>query len=157
MGIIVPAFAQTYQDTHLFVNGVEIPLSLSNPELSTISTGQVYGTIHISEPETINCTLVNCVSSVETDTAFGGWVAKVSGTMVTKETSEIQIVNSQGVITYTIVLLPEQKQITAPDSGVFGVAMPSIPYYVYVVVTVVGVAIILIVWRNREVGQITRL
>ena len=114
LGIFQDAQAQTYQDTRLSVNGIEVPVGMGNPELSTIPVGQVYGTIRISEPETVSCNLENCVSSIETDKTFGGWIAKVSGTMGNL-TSEIQLVNSEGSITYTIILLPEQKQIVTPE------------------------------------------
>lgn len=133
--------AQTYQDIHLTVNGVEQVVGTANPELSTIPQGEVYATIHLDQPETISCTLQQCVSQIDTDTTFGGWQAKIKGTMQ-NQTAEIQLVNSHGVVTYTMVLMPEEKQAVTQNTQKTSV---SIPYINSVPEWWIGVGVVLLV------------
>jgi len=75
-------------------------------------------------------------------------------------TSEIQLVNSQGQATYTIVMMPEQKNVVAQvqDPSPFGLPqMPNIPYEAYAV-GIGMVALALAIWaRGKKVGTFTRI
>lgn len=149
--------AQPYQETHLSVNGVEQAIGTGQVQILKIQSGQVYSTIHIEEPETISCTLINCVASVQVDNTFGGYVAKISGTK-TNETSQIQLVNSQGAVTYTIVMETEQKQVVAQDPpSPFGLQIPEVPNFVWVIFGIVGVIAVLLWNRSRGVGKIVTI
>ncbi|MDE1816581.1 MAG: hypothetical protein KGI11_08490 [Thaumarchaeota archaeon] len=100
------ASAQQYSDVTLEVNDRPIALSIGNPALTTIPSGnEVYATIHLDQPMQIACSLTNCVKSVETDTTYGGWLAIVRGSMP-NDTAEIQTINGQGIPTYTILMQP---------------------------------------------------
>lgn len=148
--------AQPYQETHLFVNGVEQMVGTNDPQIENISSGQVYSTISIPEQESISCTLQNCVTSLQPDNTFGGYIAKISGTMV-NQTSQIQLVNPQGQITYTIVMMPEQKQIVTQDLQTsLGIQMPEIPMFVFGIV-VVGLIGLLLYMKSRGVGKIVTI
>ncbi len=111
VAIAIPYFigsvwAQEYQDVSLQVNGKQIPISIGNPALTSIpAEAQVYTTIHLAEPESISCTLSNCVSSLVVDNTFGGYSAKISGVME-NQTAEIQTINGQGIPAYTILMQP---------------------------------------------------
>lgn len=152
------ASAQPYQEIHLSVNGMEVPIGTGQVQVLKIPSGQVYSTIHIEEPETISCTLQNCVTSVQQDATFGGFVAKISGTK-TNETSEIQLVNSQSSVTYTIVMEVEPKQIVAQDpTSPFGMQIPEIPNFVLIgIVGVVGIVGLLLWNKSRGVGKIVSI
>jgi hypothetical protein len=148
--------AQTYQDIHLSVNGLEQLVGTANPELSTIPRGEVYATIHLDQPETISCSLKECVSQIDTDATFGGWQAKIKGTMG-NQTAEIQLVNSQGVVEYTIILMPEKVQVTQNENRIGIPQMPNVPYEAYGIgigLVILGVAIYA---RGRKIGTITRI
>lgn len=146
------AEAQTYQEIHLSVNGAEQVVGTANPELSTIPQGDVYATIHLGQPETISCSLQQCVSQIETDTTFGGWQAKVKGTME-NQTAEIQLVNSQGAITYSMVLMPEKKQAVAQNTQEASVNIPyinSVPEWWIGVGVIVLVAMLVLATRHLK-------
>ena len=150
--------AQPYQEIHLSVNGVEVPIGTGQVQVLKIPNGQVFSTIHIEEPETISCTLQNCVTSVQVDNTFGGYVAKISGTM-TNQTSQIQLVNSQGTITYTIVMEMEQKQIVTQSqpNNPFGIQIPEVPTLVWGIVGVSGIVGLLLWNKSRGVGKIVTI
>lgn len=151
-------FAQAQPDTKLFVNGAEQIVGTGNPQILKIQSGQVFSTIHIEQPDTISCTLENCVASVQVDNTFGGFVAKISGTK-TNETSEIQLINSQGAVTYTIVMETEQKQIVTQDpQSQFSIKMPDqIPIFVWGIFGIVGVIAVLLWNKSRGVGKIVTI
>ena len=149
--------AQAQPDSKLFVNGAEQIVGTGNPQILKIQSGQIYSTIHIEEPETISCTLENCVASVQVDNTFGGYVAKVSGTM-TNQTSQIQLVNSQGQVTYTIVMETEQKQVVTQDpQSTFGIQIPQVPNFVWVIFGVVGVIAVLLWSKSRGMDKIVAI
>ena len=151
------AQAQPYQETHLFVNGVEQNVGTENPQIIKISSGQVYSTISIPEQESVSCTLLNCVTSVQPDITYGGYTAKISGIM-TNQTNQIQLVSQQGQVTYTIVLMPsEPKQVTQDPQTPFGIQMPEIPMVVFVIVGVVGLVGLLLYQKSRGIGKIVTI
>lgn len=151
--------AQAQPDTKLFVNGAEQIVGSGNPQIIKIPSGQVFSTIHIDQPDTIFCTLGNCVTDVQVDNTFGGFVAKVSGTM-TNQTSEIQLV-SQGQTAYTIVMMPQEtspKQIVTQDQQTpFAIQMPEIPNFVWGIIGVVGAIAVLLWNKSRGIGKIVTI
>ena len=83
-------------------------------------------------------------------------MAKISG-MMTNQTSQIQLVNSQGQVTYTIVMEAEPKQIVTQSqpNNPFGIPqMSEIPNFVWGIVGVVGVVGLLLWKQSRGVGKI---
>ena len=153
----IGAEAHPYQETHLSVNGIEQMVGTENPQILKIQNGQVFSTIHIEEPETISCTLENCVANVQVDNTFGGYVARISGTM-TNQTSQIQLL-SQGQVTYTIVMETKEKQImTQETQNPFGIQIPNqIPNFVWGIFGIVGVIAVLLWSRGRGVGKIVTI
>lgn len=149
--------AQAQPDTKLFVNGAEQIVGTGNPQIIKIPSGQVFSTIHLEQPESVFCTLENCVANVQQDATFGGYVAKISGTM-TNQTSQIQLVNSQGQATYTIIMEVEEKQIVAQDpQSPLWIQIPEIPNFVWGMFGIVGVIGLLLWNKSRGNGKIVTI
>lgn len=120
------ASGQQYNDVSLQVDGKQIQMPVGNPALIYVPTdSQVYATIHLQEPDTISCTLINCVPNVKADMTFGAWQGVVSGTM-SNNTAEIQTLNEQGTITYTILLMPKEQTIQQQQAKEQSWSMPEI-------------------------------
>jgi len=149
---IAHAYVENVQLTDQTGNAVSV--GLENPSITTIKSGWFYGSVQTSNVQLVQSSSIqNFVSQIK-PTAVGDEVDFVGKL---DSTGTIKIVDNSGQ-SWSLILEPQiEKQISQDTSNGSMPNMPSVPYYVYGIVVLIGVGAVLLIKRRGKIGEITRV
>jgi hypothetical protein len=133
-------------------DGKTVSVGLENPSVTTIKSGWFSGSIQTSNVQVVESNgIQNFVSQIK-PTQVGSEV-DFAGKL--DSTGTIKLVDNSGQ-SWSLILEPQVEAQTSQDTN-NTTNMPSIPYYVYGIVVLIGVGTVMLIKRRGKIGEITRV